>query len=1118
MVRFQFIGVPAGKYVARLGSHHATINDADIQSTSTQVAGIVRINSVWTPWQRRDLYFANPLKEIEVDCSAGDANLGFGSDPMFLILDMQNTTGDKRAEAIDGYLYESSGGGPVEMAVVGMHGATMGAIGDAYGSFFTDHNGYFFVVTNSNYAGVDIRVDMCGGAGMETAWTQTSAADASIKHADGSGTRSPDYDGNFGNWRNKVYVARPGGIVTAFPDAARRKIKQRFGVCDDTTIGVPGIPVIMTKCKAVQSDSTGLAVVTAHNRYNYITALGGATPPFGATSIPDYASSPYNGDVLIFSQKGGCLWTVCGGCSSSFSSDVAVAYLGCGVPASGCSTSQPARTLCLAALSAQPNGVGIQGVQSGGKYPVAFWLHDTVGRHNSPQIRGGELGFVFVPNLNDGAPGCTVSPFSPPYPAMALCSLQVTIPAGLFVDTVFKRITFLVGANCVFRDFFSWSADWIQFVDNTGTENITNPTAIRIYFQSLNEYNKQYNFGTNVSWDFLTGQDDPNIPNDVVQFIMNGDGGWLCSIKALPITYDKSGSFFTIDYIAELSTLQNGCLFRVIRPTQNSNGITLPYYEQCLTLDVTNGQLPAGTYTLPYFDSYLLSRVVPVPLLKGQPGPIPPGATPPSPIAVTSTNQNATLTTDGYSENNVNNNNGVLIFQAVDSPTTYPFFFESPSPSDLWGSHLACRGRVGIPNPYEQQYRVGTEIALSNPLADKGIVNGIGTFLSGPVNRKIFDRNAFGDITSVLVEMGVCMVICNNDYFITRYNQSQLQVSPDGQVLGQNSDGGPFTDPQTKVGSNYGVIPQNINTIQRYNGSVVFLDAKGHLIFSDFNNAKPVEKDGYMGYVLNKISTNNIKNLATGANGISYFIGGIDPKTMEYYLTAFNLPPSLGTPTYINTKTQPDLASNETLVFDLESGVLKTFASFTPEMYGRIPGFYLQRQFLSFKQGIPYIHHNNFVNNVAPPAYCNFYGTQCEVRITHVINGVDGKPLPDKVKRFLYNELYVRQSIPGASGVMPSALFFADVINSEKGQTSRILVGRWDQKDGYSCAAFVCATNTPADINLPIQTGIHAILDGDPLQGRWLKVSFTNNSAWTGTYFELSEVVSYINTVEKSAE
>lgn len=1103
MTRFTFVDVPAGKYIVRLASHHATINDGDLQQTSTQVAGVCPIFNATVAWGCRIGYFQNPVKEIVVDCSSGDVDLHTISDPMFVILDLNNGV---KSNGIDGYLYESVGGAPVEMAPCYIHGSTMGAPGDAYGSFFTDHNGYYFVTSGSTYCGIDILTNLCDGGGDRAVFSQTSGCGGStgkMAHGDGTGARSPDYYGNFGNWHNRVYIARPGGVTATFPDTARRVIKQVVTVCGQPTIGVPGIPIIMTKGQPSLTDSSGTAILTAHNRYNYLSAISPRTPPFGATDVPDYGSAPGNQDLLIFSQKGGCEWNDCGGCSTS-RADITVTYIACGGSSSGCTGSQPPRTLCLVGVSAQPNGVGISGIQAGGKYPVAWWAHDVISRHTAPQIKGGELAYVYVPNLNDTTPT--------PYPAMALCSLQVTIPAALTIDSVFTHITFLVGANALFSDYFSWAADWVQYVDNTGATNTVNPTSIRIYFQSLNEYNKQYNFGTNVAWDFIAKA--PGQVNDVVQFIMNGDGTYLPSIKGAAVTYDRAGAFFTIDYQPELAGLQNGCLFRVIRPKQNTTGVNLPYYEQCLTLDVNNGLLPAGTYTIPYQDSYLLSRSIPVPLLKGEPAPIPPGGAAPG-ISYTSTNQNSTLATDGFSTNNVNNNNGVVIFQTVDSQTTFPFFFESPSPSDLWGSHLASRGRVGIPNPYEAQYRVGTEIAISNPIADKGIVNGIGVYLSS--NRQVFDRNTWGDITVVLVETSVCLVICDRDHFITTYDGNQIKLSPTGDLIAQNQYG-IFTSPQRKAGTNYGCGMAQINTIKKYAGIVRWLDVTGYLVVHNFSMADSNTDDaGYLGYLLNKIAIVNIANLTPNTNGITYFQGGIDPKTYEYYLTSFNIPAS-GSPSYINTQSQPTLVSNETLVFDLKSSILKGFASFTPEYYGLIPGYFLQRQFLAFKNGVPYIHHNNFSNNVPPPPYANFFGTQCEVRITHVVNGLDGKLMPDKVKRFLYNEVYCRQSIPGGSGVMPSALFWADVVTTEKNQTSRLRVGRWIQRDGVWSAEYLCATNTPPDPNIPVETGAHAILDGDPLQGRYTVVSLTNNPAWIGTYFELSAIVNYWNNLEKSAD
>jgi len=851
--QFIFNNVPAGKYIMRVASHKTTISDATLQSTSTYVAGVSQINQLNVASGLSN-YAANPVKEIEIDCSTGNYPLTYSAgNPLLVILDLTNS-GVDGGHAVDGYLCEQNGSDtPIEMSPVCFQGTSVGAPLDTYGSFFTDHNGFYFASSGALFVSISFFADMCDGAGItertfyssaNTAYTSVGRGAAGITHGDGSGVGS-GCAGVTGNWRNKIFFYPSTGT---YPSSARRTITQVLNICGSSSIGAPGVLAIMTKGAYGQTDGSGSVSVIAHNRYNYASSIGSTPLPYLASMLPNYSVSPSNTDYLIFSKNGTCQWNTCSGCGTTIS-DQLIAYISCcPIPPLTCN-----RVTMLSPLTVLSNGTGIYGVQSGGKYPVAIWASDIIGRHTDPQSRSGDNGYVSVPNLNDTTPS--------PYPSMALSSLSLTVPSGLIIPSYFKWINVLVAPNVLFSDFFDWTADWIQYVDNTGATNNTNPTSIRIYFQSLNEYNKQYNQNTNVSWDFISEitaalNGTQPFPVDVVQFIVNGDGSYLPPIKGAPITYSQDGSFFTIAYTSDLAGLTNGCLFRIIRPKQNVTNSNIPYYEQCLTIPVVNGVIQAGNYVIPYQDSYLISRSIPVPLLQGQPNPIAPGAAAPNPIVYTSTNTSTTLAAAGYAENNLANNNNVIVFQTVDAQTNFPFFFESPSPSDLWGSHLSSRGRVGIPNPYEKQYRVGTEVAVSNPLADRGIVNGMGTF--DPANAEVFNRNTYGNITVVLVEQGVCMVICNNDYFITRYNQTQLQVDASGNVMGQNPGGSKFTSPQMKMGSNYGVVPENINSIQRYNGQVVFLDNKGHLIFSDFSDAKPVEKDGYMGYLLNKIAETRI--------------------------------------------------------------------------------------------------------------------------------------------------------------------------------------------------------------------------------------------------------------------
>ncbi len=1192
---FTFTGVPAGRYIAQIASHKSKISDSNLQQTSTYVGGICTVSDL-VAVTGLNAFAENPIKEIEIDCSAGNVLLNGSADPIFVILDMIINSG---SAAIDGYLYGQNGEEePIEMTPMYFSGAISGSAIDTFGSFFTDHNGFYFGVTTGTSINAYAYADLCDGLGprnlplygpSNTSYPYLTQGAGGIKHGDGTGT-SGGCAGVHGNWANRVFLFPTSG---EYPDEARRRFYQEITLCSDPTTGVPGIPLIMTKVGPFQfTNGDGAATLIAHNRYDYLAATTPRPAPWLSEFIPDYSAVPYNQDKLIFSQKGGCQWSACDTCDT-FMADITLEYLDCGDAPDGCavtgiieitriddggsgyanddefsintgttlalakviantggvvtailitspgagyvmgvtcattnitgtgiglligilSTLPRPRTTCLDDVQVQPTGIGIFGLQSGAKYGVGWWAHDVIGRHCAPQIKQGELGYVYTPNLNDTS--------IYPYPTMGLCGLQVTVPSGLTIDPIFTRITFLVSPNSLFYDFFSWSADWVQYVDNTGATNPTNPTAIRIYFQSLNEYNKQYNFKTNVAWDFIAQSIGQTAPSDVVQFIMNGDGTWLPPVKGAEVTYDQYGSFFTIAYQPELANLQNGCLFRIIRPKQNISPTVVPYYEQCLTLDVVGGVIPEGVYDIPYVDSYLLARSIPVPALKGQPSAIPPGGNPPNTIQLTSSNQNSGLDVAGYSTNNKANSNKILIFGLSDFQTDFPFFFESPSRSDLWGSHSGSPGRVGIPNVFEQQTRIGTEIAISNPLSNAGFVNGLGTFLNG--NKQIFSRNSWGDITSILVETSIVLVICDRDHFLLRYGGSNVFVDPNtGNVLSRNAQG-IFQAPERKAGTNYGCEPSNINTIRRYSGAVRWLDSAGYLVLHNFSVADSnTDQSGYLAYLLQKIAMVNIQRLdGRTPLPVIYWIGGIDMKTSEYYLTVFRVP-GAGSPSYINTQTQPVTTLNETLVFDLKSLVLKGFASFTPEYYGLMPSFYSQRQFFSFKQGVPYTHHNNFQNPLvsAPPVYCSFYGTRTEVRITLVVNGVKDQVLPDKVKRFLYMEVYVNAAVAASppNSAFSTVLLYADSIKTDKGQLSRLLAPRWIWRNNLQAAAILCDLNTPSDSNLIPQTTTHAILDGNQMQGRWMQISLTNSSDWTGSYFELSEAIVYLIGLEKSGD
>src|ERR1700761_9332559 len=948
------LAVPAGKYLFRIASHKAKITDADFQQTSTYVAGLCPMSDVFLSATSRNSYAQTPYKEIEIDCTCGDVVLngfsgiygGAHTDPFFIILDAAEE--DDAACFIDGYLVEQNGTNtPIEMAPVWFGGYSgVGTVIDGYGSFFTDHNGFYFA-THGDVNGMYLKIfnDICDGLGT-TQHLSFYQGSGGVKHGDGTGTNPPGSSNCFGvhgNWKNKVYIS--DGITYFFPEAARRRVKEKITLCSDATIGIPGIPMLMTKGGYSLTDANGDAEIVAHNRYTYLTAIGTNPPPYLSSDVPDFGVAPDNGDKILFSQKGGCAWTACSGtaCGGITADcipgvpDIPVSYLPC------CTSSPDCRTLTLADMSVNASGINLYGIQTGGRYPVGYVAHDGLGRSTFVQ----RCGFVDANNLNDTT-----------YRQFALQNIGYNILPSFTLPTVFKYLTFVVAKNVLFKDYFMWTVDMVQPVDSTGSTNPSNPTSLRIYYNSLNEYNKNYNFNTQSTWEFIAKDEDGNpldapIEGDIVQFIANGDGSWFNSVISCPVNYDKNGMFFTIDYINDLATLTNGALFKIIRPNQFQGADTL-YFEQCLTIKLNDdGTVPSGMLSgvLPYFDSYLLARLLPVPRLAGSTGVLPIGATtPPATAQYSSTGQTASGATQGtYVNNNIANDNNIVIMQTIDDNTSFPFYFESPSPSDFWGNHVGNWGRVFAPNPYEAEQRNTTEIALSDAVGDRGLLNGISYFES--VNVEIFDKNAWGAIVAVLVETGIMLVICESDHFITEYNASVMTIDPNTNTIVANNPNGIFTPPRRKSGSCFGCSQSDIGTIQKYTGIAIWVDSSGYLVFHNFSAALAVQATGgYDGWLKNKIATMKVYNNNPGVHGLTYWVSGFDPKAWEYSLTFFNIPVA-GNPSYINELDKIDLTVPETIVIDGETGLLKRMTSYTPEMYGALAGYYLQSNFIMFKNG-----------------------------------------------------------------------------------------------------------------------------------------------------------------------
>lgn len=1079
-----------GKYIFRI-SGNKTIQTDVYSATSTTVWGHVDLSIFGTGYDPGTTT-VTPIDEIRetiVDVCAGN-DIILRDQPLVIydFLSWQpGATVDDYAyttSLIEGYVREDDISKiPFELAKVTAD-TVVTLPGGIIVTPYADHNGFFFGASDmtnpsaSPYVTVPffeklqflVHIDDCSATDIDRRVTMAgippdlppasqNAQTAIISGSDVCYTSWTLY--GYGNV--DPFVANPN----VWPESGRRRLIGRIHLCGVPATGVPGIPLVVEQGPFGLTDSAGNWNLIVHNRYDA------------------WVSSD---DVIIQSQ--GACWTIsCSGCASCFP-DLMAAYIACGGSSTGCTPPQPTtRAHCFGDSEATVRGLNLSGPQMGGTYGCGITMYDVFGRAGF--VQQNDLFYINIPTLLDTK-------------TFNFSTIGFTINSSIVFPSWVRYSSFYITVNTGFSNFFTWPIDKVEFVDGAGNINNANPVYVRLFYGSLNQYNKINNYSTNTQWDFITVGDNTSTPGvtnsagtpvegDVIEFYQNGDGVWFPGLTQSLVRYDLTGSYIEVDYTADLALLVSatnpsgqGALIRVIRPRDNTN-ISSVYYEMNPIINVISGVPQTLSGSFDYFDSYLLNRVIPIPVpqpseIDAEQAALPAG----SPTIIPA------------------------VFQNI-----YPYLYEGPAPSDFWGYDCFNRGRINEKNPYERQKRNGMEIAQSASLLTNSNFNGLNYF--GLTTPATFPSQEWGNITVVLAETGICMVICDSNHFFIRFQNSQLQVDQNGNVITQTPYGD-FTAPERKPGEVYGCIPQNINTIQKYSGRVIWLDAKGHLIFSNFGESTPMEKtNGYEGYLLNKIATINIANLSQSINGSTYPVGAIDPKTMEYILGSFNIPRG-GSPLYINTQSQPNLNVNETLIFDLMTGRLKSFASFTPEYYGMIPGYYLQKQFLSFKQGIPYLHHNTFAGGLTPPVYCSFYGVPCEVRITQVVNGVDGKQLPDKVKRYFWTEIYCRQAIPGGAGNLPTSLFYADQILSEKGQTSRLLPTRFTPKDGYATAAFLCALNTPPDINNEPATTTNALLDGDPLQGRYLQVSFTNASGWTNFYFEISEIATYINGIEKSAD
>jgi hypothetical protein len=780
-------------------------------------------------------------------------------------------------------------------------------------------------------------------------------------------------------------------------------------VLADKNIGVPNVVVVLTRGQSALTDNQGYYSIIAHDDNN---------------------ATVRNDNVVIVSS--GCDYTsITGGCVLP----VAITITKC--------VNCAIRGINFVNFSLVYQS--LRGLLSGGTYPVFANLYDYLGRKGYSQY----LGDLSIPSIIQSQ---SISP----------SSISVTIPSTSVFPPETSYMVISIGAETTIDTYLDWIVDQVQFIDNSGNINNEAPTQIKIYYGSIIEFSKQNNFNTTTAWQFLVATTTNAEISDKVQFFINGDGKFFATTIIGLVKYDQNGQYFLIDYTSDLKDLKANAYIRLIRPKVCVGNE--PNYEICSSqIDIVNQHATINNLVLNAFDTYYLTRQIPVPVAQVT-------------VPVTYINQ----------------------------LRSFGFKFEHHSPSNFWGYKVWNRGRLNVKNPYETILIKENQIALSGAASSTGQLNYQNNFdESGKVDLLLTNS---GGIVYVKPKQGIVFVICQFNYFTIGYGDNLPRVV-NGQLQVPSAIDS-FGKPERGVGMEYGCLLFDKSTIREQDGKIHFLDSNNiAVVRSDFSKCEDVSsnkdniqrKSTILSWLTKKV--NYIKNYnLTNANKI-YFHAVVNPVSHEYLLSDFDL---FGT-SYVNNERCLDVTKHETISFDTVAQIWKEFISPTPEYWANLENELNGNQLFSFKNAIPYFHYTttNIDKSCVPLAssgnglFNTFFGVSCN-RVFEFAFALD--PFD---KKFFKN----------ISVYCPQSLYFADRILTETNQESRLLLSQFEKANYFSFAAFLTDINTPVDANNPNQD---MLIDGNSLTGTWIQIRLIGEPAKDNVFSELFGVIVEVEKQNKS--
>ncbi len=931
--------VPAGRYDACIGRHNVP-SDQDYQGQSTYVLGIGNSRAGLSipngsggiaKYTLPPAILVTNLKEIEVDCTAGDVDVwgrGVEGDLFYVYCPFQGgaSGGGNNYSLVEGYLQEDKLSRiPVEYF---SYESEAGGADRFTNGVITDKNGFYFSYKwFTQFSAQRIRfqdkID-CGATSDFTInqpianhWGQPTAFYFSSYHSGYVGVA------------NRVLIR---GTIT-------------------NTGGIPlsRISVSITGGATDYTDDNGNFQLVVHNglvtpRVSniYINAGGNFTINMpGCLPVPvfiyDETSSYYPACVVCNPNTDTCSDRVYG----------------------------LAIDLAIEAKSGE-----IQSLKSGAPYIVDVVGHDLAGR----QTYCNRIAVPQVPSFPNRPSGGNI------YGSSFLMALIGQLRLNLSQSTIdIAYISFYVSKNQKYNKYLQWVGDKIEFLDQNGnvTTNIQTADIVRINIQSLLDTNIQNNFTLLSTYQFVI--------NDRLRIFDNGDGvlfdtatyGDVIDVEIQGTNYNQAAINANLVVPPVNTVLNNASQSVAPDPT------TL-YVKYDSRFDKLNGKTgfwielytPELTHEILNFGE--ASRTT-IPIIQGEMQDYTGGGqSNPQYVPIT---QMPIQYWDTYFLRRTIIGLGKYI--------SHPF--ESPNISDVWGVNGISSGRSNYENPEARQQFWVTDVIKSDVFITNGVKNGMATFYGAAPNtgnRKTYKRLWAGGIIAMRNAGNLVFILQEKGWFTAAFNAQLLRVGKEGQLQTVNlSDA--LSEPNPNFGR-YGCDYADVATVFFDGQTAIWYDsAKSALAESNWQQEVDLTDLSEDGRSIGISSYYNAKSQACKAYNIGKankdkidVVIGYDSYRKQLYQTWRPRRNNSTNPlAFINNRRDYSVLFQETLVFDMQLRRWLRTTGLCAESYGRLSGNLHSQEMLAFKNGAAYFQNSDDVTT-----WLNFFGVYVRPCIKFVVN------------------------------------------------------------------------------------------------------------------------------------